>query len=136
MARPSLPPLVPAKQGEALTVLILPTPTRPGLRSAVAAGLQDELGTVLPPDRDFPPEQSVDDLTANRRLGRLFGVRYILQIDVKEARSGYLVVLRAADSETGGVVASRERHAAEEAALGPIAGQLAKELQEELRARP
>jgi len=136
VARPSLPPLVPAKQGEALTVLILPTPTRPGLRSAVAAGLQDQLGMVLPPERDFPAEQSVDDLTANRRLGRLFGVRYILQIDVKETRPGYLVVLRAADSETGGVVASRERHAAEEAALGPIAGQLAKELQEELRARP
>jgi anti-sigma factor RsiW len=136
VTRPSLPPLVPAKQGEALTVLILPTPTRPGLRSAVAAGLQDELGTVLPPERDFPAEQSVDDLTANRHLGRLFGVRYVLEIDVKDTPSGYLVVLRAADTETGGVVASRERHAAEEAALGPIAGQLAKELQEELRARP
>ncbi len=134
--RPSLPPLIPAKQREALTVLILPTPTRPGLRSAVAAGLQDELGTVLPPDRDFPPEQSVDDLTANRRLGRLFGVRYVLEIDVKDTPSGYLVVLRAADTETGGVVARRERHAAEETALAPIAGQLAKELQEELRARP
>ena len=103
-------------------MLILPTPTRPGLRSAVAAGLQDELGTVLPPDRDFPPEHSVDDLTANRRLGRLYGVRYVLEIDVKETRSGYLVVLRAADTETGGVVATREGSVADEGALASEIG--------------
>ena len=117
-------------------MLILPTPTRPGLRSAVAAGLQDQLGTVVPPDRDFPPEQSVDDLTANRRLGRLYGVRYVLEIDVKDTRSGYLVVLRAADTETGGVVATRERQAAEQGDLAVVANRLANELRRELLARP
>ena len=134
--RSSLPPLVPAKQGEALKVLILPTPTRLGLRSAVAAGLGDRLETVQPPDREFPPGPSVDDLTANRRLGRLFGVRYILEIDVKEQRSGYLVMLRAADTETGGVVAERGEQTMEEGALAAVASRLARELQQELLARP
>lgn len=134
--QPSLPPLVPAKQGEALKVLILPTLTRPGLRSAVAAGLVDQLETVQPPDQEFPSEPSIDDLTANRRLGRLFGVRYILEIDVKEQPSGYLIVLRAADTETGGVVAKREGSPSEKEALTAVASRLARELQRELRARP
>lgn len=131
-----LPPLVPAKQAEALKVLILPTPTRPGLRSAVAAGLQGSLDTVQPPDRDFPAEPSVDDLTANRRLGRLYGVRYILEIDVKHARSGYLVLLRAADAETGGVVATREGQVADEGSLASVVSRFATELQQELKLRP
>ncbi len=136
LIQPSLPPLVPAKQGEALKVLILPIPNRPGLRSAVAAGLEAQLGTVQPPDREFPPGPSVDDLTANRRLGRLFGVRYVLEIDVKEKPLGYLVVLRAADTETGGVVAKREELVSEEGALAAAASRLAKQLQQELKGRP
>lgn len=134
--RSTLPPLVPAKQGEILKVLILPTSTRLGLRSAVAAGLGDHLKAVQPSKHEFPPEPSVDDLTANRRLGRLFGVRYILEIDVKKQRSGHLVMLRAADTETGGVVAEREEHTLEERALATVAGRLARELQQELLARP
>lgn len=134
--RSSLSPLIPAKQGEVLKVLILPTPAGLGLRSAVAAGFGDQLKTVLPPDREFPPEPSVDDLTANRRLGRLFGVRYILEIDVKAQPSGYLVVLRAADTETGGVVAKREEQTFKEGALAAVAGRMARELQQELLARP
>lgn len=134
--QPNLPPLIPAKQGEVLKLLILPTPIRPELRSAVAAGLRDRFETVQPPDRAFPPESSVDDLTANRRLGRLFGVRYILEIDVKKQPSGYLVMLRAADTETGGVVAKREEQTLEAGALTAIAGRLARELQQELLARP
>lgn len=134
--RSSLPPLVPAKQGEALTVLILPTSARLGLRSAVAAGLGNRLKTVQPPDREFPPEPSVDDLTANRRLGRLFGVRYILEIDVKEQPTGYLVLLRVADTETGGVVAKRGEQTSKEGALAAVADRLARELQQDLLARP
>lgn len=134
--RSSLSPLIPAKQGEVLKVLILPTPAGLGLRSAVAAGFGDQLKTVLPPDREFPPEPSVDDLTANRRLGRLFGVRYVLEIDVKAQPSGYLVMLRAADTETGGVVAKREEQTVQEGALAAVAGRLARELQQELLARP
>ena len=136
LERSSLLPLVPAKQGEVLKALILPTPTRPGVRSAVAAGLGDRIETVQPPDREFPPWPSVDDLTANRRLGRLFGVRYILEIDVKEQPSGYLVMLRAADTETGGVVAKREEQTLEEGALAAVASRLARELQQELLAKP
>ncbi len=128
-----LPPLVPAKQGEPLKVLILPTPQRPGVRSAVAAGLREQLGTLEPPDREFPIGASVDDLAANKRLGRLFGVRYILDVAVREARPGYLVVLRAADVETGGIVARREGHASDEGTLDVVAGRLAKELRDELR---
>lgn len=134
--QPNLPPLIPAKQGEVLKLLILPTPIRQELRSAVAAGLRDRFETVQPPDREFPPEPSVDDLTANRRLGRLFGVRYILEIDVKKQPSGYLVMLRAADTETGGVVAKRGEQTLEEGALTAVAGRLARELQQELLARP
>lgn len=134
--RSSLPPLVPAKQGEALKVLILPTPARLGLRSAVAAELGNQLKTVQPPDREFPPEPTVDDLTANRRLGRLFGVRYILEINVMAQPSGYLVRLRAADAETGGVVAKREEQTLKEEALAAVAGRLARELQQELLVRP
>lgn len=134
--RSILPPLVLAKQGEALKVLILPTPTGLGLRSAVAVGLGDQLKTVQPPDREFPPEPTVDDVTANRRLGRLFGVRYILEIDVKAQPSGYLVMLRAADTETGGVVAKREEQTLKEDALAAVAGRLARELQQELLVRP
>lgn len=134
--RPGLPPLVPAKQGEALKMVILPIPNRPGLRSAVAAALQDRLATVQPPEREFPPEASVDDLTANRRLGRLLGVHYVLEIGVREKPSGYLVVLRAADTETGGIVAKREALASDEGALSTVAGRLARELQDELKARP
>ena len=130
--RSSLPPLVPAKQGEVLKALILPTPVRPWLRSAVAAGLGDRLKTVLPPDREFPPEPSVDDLTANRRLGRSFGVRYILEIDVKTQSSGYLVMLRAADTETGGVVATREAQTSEERTLPTVVTRLANELRQVL----
>lgn len=132
----NLPPLVPARQSEMLKVLILPTPTGPGLRSAVAAGFGDHLKAVQPSKHEFPPEPSVDDLTANRRLGRLFGVRYILEIDVKAQPSGYLVVLRAADTETGGVVATREEQTVQEGALAAVAGRLARELQQELLARP
>lgn len=134
--QPTLPPLIPAKQGEVLKLLILPTPIRSELRSAVTAGLQDRFETVQPPAREFPPEPSVDDLTANRRLGRLFGVRYILEIDVRKQPSGYLIMLRAADTETGGVVAKREERVLEEKALTMVAGRLAQELQQELLARP
>lgn len=134
--QPSLPPLVPATQGEMLKVLILPTPVPRGLRSAVAAGLGGRLGIVQPPDREFSSEPTVDDLTANRRLGRLFGVRYVLEIGVKEQASGYLVLLRAADTETGGVVATREELTSEEKALTTVAGRLARELQQTLLARP
>lgn len=134
--QPNLPPLIPAKQGEVLKLLILPMPIRPELRSAVAAELRDRFETVQPSDREFPPEPSVDDLTANRRLGRLFGVRYILEIDVKKQPSGYLVMLRAADTETGGVVAKRGEQTLEEGTLTAVAGRLAQELQQELLARP
>ncbi len=134
--QPGLPPLVPAKQRDDLKMLILPTPTRPGLRSAVAAGLQGSLEIVQPPDRDFPAEPSVDDLTANRRLGRLYGVRYVLEIDVKQERLGYLVFLRAADTETGGVVATIEGQVADEGSLASAVSRLATELQQELKSRP
>ena len=66
----------------------------------------------------------------------LFGVRYVLEINVKARPSGYLVVLRAADTETGGVVAKREGSASEEGDLAAVAWRLARELQQELRARP
>jgi len=128
-----LPPLVPAKQGEPLKVLILPSPHRPGVRSAVAAGLREQVGTLEPPDREFPIGASVDDLAANKRLGRLFGVRYVMDVAVHEARPGYLVVLRAADVETGGIVATREGRASHEGTLEVVAGRLAKELRDELR---
>lgn len=136
-AMPSrLPPLVPAKQGEPLKVLILPITSYPALRASVAAGLQEQLETVQPTEREFPAEPSVDDLGANRRLGRMFGVRYVLGIDVTKARSGYLIALRAADTETGGLVATRQGLVQDEGALPAAATRLAKELQQELRARP
>jgi hypothetical protein len=135
-AEPALPPLVPAKQGEPLKVLILPNRSRPDLRLAVAAGLQEDIGTLQPPEREFPPEPSIDDLTANRRLGRLFGVRYVLEIGVREEASGYRVVLRAADTDTGGIVAKREGQVAEQAELAAVASRLADELRRELRTRP
>lgn len=139
-ARPSaglsLPPLVPAKQGEPLKVLILPNRSRPDLRLAVAAGLQEDIGTLQPLEREFPPEPSIDDLTANRRLGRLFGVRYVLEIGVRQEASGYHLILRAADTDTGGIVAKREGSASQERELVVVASRLAKELQGELRARP
>jgi hypothetical protein len=131
--RSSLPPLVPAKQGEVLLkVLILPSLTGLELRSAVAAGLGDRLKAIQPSDREFPPEPSVDDFTANRRLGRLFGVRYVLEIDVKTQPSGYLVMLRAADTDTGGVVATRKAQTSQEKALPTVVSRLAKELQQAL----
>jgi hypothetical protein len=65
----------------------------------------------------------------------LFGVRYVLEVDVKEKPLGYLVVLRAADTETGGVVAKREGSASDQAGLAAVASRLAKELQQELKAR-
>ncbi|MGH7428585.1 MAG: hypothetical protein ACREJ4_09585 [Candidatus Methylomirabilaceae bacterium] len=130
---PALPPLVPAKQGEPLRVLILPIPDRPGVRSAVAAGLREQLGTVEPPSREFPSGASVDDLVANRRLGHLFGVRYILDVAVNEGRSGYLVVLRAADAETGGIVARRDGRTSDEGTLEAVSERLAKELRQQLR---
>jgi hypothetical protein len=135
-AGPSLPPLVPAKQGEPLKVLILPNRSRPDLRLAVAAGLQEDIGTLQPPEREFPPEPSIDDLTANRRLGRLFGVRYVLEIGVREEASGYRVVLRAADTDTGGIVAKREGSVAQERELAVVASRLADELRRDLLARP
>jgi anti-sigma factor RsiW len=130
---PGLPTLVPAKRGEPLKVLVLPTPHRPGVRSAVAAGLREHLETLEPFDREFPIGASVDDLAANKRLGLLFGVRYVLDVAVHEARPGYLVVLRAADAETGGIVARREGHTLDEGTLEAVAGRLAKELRDELR---
>jgi hypothetical protein len=130
---PGLPPLVAAKQGEALGVLILPTPDRPGLRSAVARGLRERIGTIEPPDSDFPPGASVDDLAANRRLGRLFGVRYVLDVVVSQAPSGYVVVLRAADSETGGIIASRQARPASDETVEAVAARLAKEMRQELQ---
>jgi anti-sigma factor RsiW len=135
-AGPSLPPLVPAKQGEPLKVLILPNRSRPDVRLAVAAGLQEDIGTLQPPEREFPPEPSIDDLTANRRLGRLFGVRYVLEIGVREEASGYRVVLRAADTDTGGIVAKREGSASQERELAAVAGRLARELRQQLKAMP
>ena len=135
-AGPSLPPLVPAKQGEPFKVLILPIRSHPGLRLAVAAGLQEDIGTLQPPEREFPPEPSIDDLTANRRLGRLFGVRYVLEIGVREKASGYHLVLRAADADTGGIVAKREGSASQERELAVIASRLADELRRDLLARP
>lgn len=135
-AGPSLPPLVPAKQGEPLKVLILPNRSRPDLRSAVAAGLQEDIGTLQPPDRDFPPEPSIDDLTANRRLGRLFGVRYVLEIGVRQEASGYHLILRAADTDTGGIVAKRQGSASQERELAAVAGRLARELRQQLQATP
>jgi anti-sigma factor RsiW len=133
-AEPALPPLVPAKQGEPLKVLILPNRSRPDLRLAVAAGLQEDIGTLQPSEREFPPEASIDDLTANRRLGRLFGVRYVLEIGVREEASGYRVVLRAADTDTGGIVAKREGQVAEQGELAAVASRLADELRRELKA--
>jgi anti-sigma factor RsiW len=135
-AGPSLPPLVPAKQGEPLKVLILPNRSRPDLRLAVAAGLHEDIGTLQPSEREFPPEPSIDDLTANRLLGRLFGVRYVLEIGVRQEASGYHLSLRAADTETGGVVAKREGRAAEQGELAAVAGRLAKELRQQLKAMP
>jgi hypothetical protein len=102
----------------------------------VASALQDQLEAVQPPDRDFPSEPSVDDLTANRRLGRLFGVRYVLEVGVRREASGYHLVLRAADTDTGGVVAKREGSASEEAGLAVVARQLASELRQQLKALP
>jgi hypothetical protein len=136
VTRPSLPPLVAAKQGEPLKVLILPNRSRPDLRLAVAAGLQKDIGTLQPPEREFPPEPSIDDLSANRRLGRLFGVRYVLEIGVRQEASGYHLILRAADTDTGGIVGTREGSVAQERELAVVASRLAKELQGELRARP
>jgi hypothetical protein len=135
-AEPALPPLVPAKQGEPLKVLILPNRSRPDLRLAVAAGLQEDIGTLQPSEREFPPEPSIDDLTANRRLGRLFGVRYVLEIGVRQEASGYHLILRAADTDTGGIVGTREGSVTQERELAMVASRLAKELQGELRARP
>ncbi|MBI4381794.1 MAG: zf-HC2 domain-containing protein [candidate division NC10 bacterium] len=135
-AGPSLPPLVPAKQGEPLKVLILPNRSRPDLRLAVAAGLQEDIGTLQPPEREFPPEPSIDDLTANRRLGRLFGVRYVLEIGVRQEASGYRVVLRAADTDTGGIVGTREGSVTQERELTAVARQLASELRQQLKAMP
>jgi hypothetical protein len=125
--------LVPAKQAEPLKVLILPTPRRPEVRSAVAAGLRGQLGTLEPADREFPTGASVDDLAANRRLGRLFGVRYVLDVTVRDARPGYLVVLRAADTETGGIIARRVGRASDQGTIEVLAGQLARELRDALR---
>lgn len=131
-----LPPLVSAKQGEPLKVLILPIASHPGLRSAVAAVLHEQLETLQPPERDFPAEPSVDDLAANRRLGRMFGVRYVIGVDVTKMRSGYQVVLRAADTETGGIAVTREGLVQDEGALSMTSTRLAKELQQEIKARP
>jgi len=133
---PSLPSLVHAKQGEPLKVLVLPTRSRPGLRSAVASELQDQLEVVRPADREFPAEPSVDDLTANRRLGRLFGVRYVLEIGVRQEASGYRLILRAADTDTGGIVGTREGSASQERELAAVAGRLARELRQQLQATP
>ena len=135
-AEPAPPLLVPAKQGEPLKVLILPNRSRPDLRLAVAAGLQEDIGTLQPSEREFPPEPSIDDLTANRRLGRLFGVRYVLEIGVREEASGYRVVLRAADTDTGGIVAKREGSASQKTELAAVAGRLARELRQQLQATP
>ena len=135
-AEPALPPLVPAKQGEPLKVLILPNRSRPDLRLAVAAALQDDIGTLQPPEREFPPESSIDDLTANRRLGRLFGVRYVLEIGVRQEASGYHLILRAADTDTGGIVGTREGSVTQERELAAVAGRLARELRQQLKAMP
>ena len=102
----------------------------------VASALQDQIELVQPPDREFPADPSVDDLTANRRLGRLFGVRYVLEIGVREEASGYHLVLRAADTDTGGVVATREGSASQEKELTAVAGRLARELRQQLQATP
>jgi len=135
-AGPALPPLVPAKQGEPLKVLILPNRSRPDLRLAVAAGLQEDIGTLQPSEREFPPEPSIDDLTANRRLGRLFGVRYVLEIGVRQEASGYHLILRAADTDTGGIVGTREGSVAQDRELAVVAGRLARELRQQLKAMP
>jgi len=116
--------------------LILPNRSRPDLRLAVAAGLQDDIGTLQPPEREFPPEPSIDDLTANRRPGRLFGARYILEIGVMQEASGYHLVLRAADTDTGGIVGTREGSVTQERELAAVAGRLARELRQQLQATP
>lgn len=135
-AEPALPPVVPAKQGEPLKVLILPNRSRPDLRLAVAAGLQEDIGTLQPSEREFPPEPSIDDLTANRRLGRLFGVRYVLEIGVRQEASGYHLILRAADTDTGGIVGTREGSVTQERELAAVTSRLADELRRDLLARP
>jgi hypothetical protein len=102
----------------------------------VASELRDQLEAVQPPDRDFPADPSVDDLTANRRLGRLFGVRYVVEIGIRREPSRYQLMLRAADTDTGGVVAKREGSASEEDELATVARQLASELRRQLQAIP
>jgi hypothetical protein len=56
----------------------------------------------------------------------------VLEIDVKTQPSGYLVMLRAADTDTGGVVATRKAQTSQEKALPTVVSRLAKELQQAL----
>jgi hypothetical protein len=102
----------------------------------VASAIQDQLEAVQPPDRDFPADPSVDDVTANRRLGRLFGVRFVVEIGVRREASRYNLKLRAADTDTGGVVVKREGSASEEDELAAVARQLARGLRQQLQAIP
>jgi hypothetical protein len=66
----------------------------------------------------------------------LFGVRYVLEIGVRQEASGYHLILRAADTDTGGIVAKREGSASQERELAAVAGRLARDLRQQLKATP